>query len=209
MSRSAALFVGDVTHDVTLAIPAVPEPDAKVSATELRTSPGGMAVNAAMACLRGRVPARLLVTTGDDPAGSAALKTLISEGLDVSGVARPGATAHAIVLLEPGGEKRLVLHPGVSMYPGPDQVGTVELDDVAWVQHAVYDVPCAAALVVRCRAARIPWSLDLEPSTFPDGIEALSPCLDGAEIAFCNAPSFARIGVSAGENPRSFAAELM
>ena len=194
MSRPVALFVGDVTHDIALDVPAVPGPDAKVNATAMRSSPGGMALNAAIACRRGGVPARLLVRVGDDPAGAAALETAAASGVDVRGATVAGTTAHAVVLLEPDGEKRLVLHHGVSMYPGRAQVDAASLDDVGWVQHAVYDIEAAAALAERCRAADVPWSLDLEPSTFPDGIASLAPCLDGADVSFCNAASLASIG---------------
>lgn len=194
MSPGIALFVGDVTHDLSLDVPAIPEPDAKVSASGLRAGPGGMAVNAAIACHRGGVRTRLLVRTGDDLVGVEALRTLVSTGVDVRGVAVTGPTSHVIVLLEPGGEKRLVLYRGVSMYPGIEQIDGIGLDGIAWVQHAVYDSEAAALLVGRCRTLAIPWSLDLEPSTFPTGIDALAPCLDGAEAVFCNAASFAGIG---------------
>ncbi len=197
MNRPVALFVGDVTHDIVLDVPALPEPDGKVCATAMRSGPGGMALNAAIACHRGAAPARLLVRVGDDAVGATALETAAASGVDVRGATATGPTAHAVVLLEPGGEKRLVLHHGVSMYPARAQVDAASLDDVGWVQHAVYDAGAAAALAERCRAADVPWSLDLEPSTFPDGIASLAPSLAGADVAFCNAASLAAIGTDA------------
>jgi ribokinase len=80
------------------------------------------------------------------------------------------------------------------MYPTQAQVHSVALENVGWVHTAAYDTEAAAALVERCRAACIPWSIDLEPATFPAGITALAPVLRGAATVFCNTRAAARLG---------------
>lgn len=186
MTVRTALFVGDVGLDTTMRLGHVPGPDEKVLATEVRDDAGGVVANAAAACCLAEVSVRLLCATGDDPAGVAVTEDLRQLGVAVSSGQRRGPTCRALILLEPTGEKRLVLVPGSSMYPTLGQVGQAELDGVGWVHTAVYDVEAAALLASRCRVARVSWSIDLEPATIPEDLDDLRPVLEGAETVFVN-----------------------
>ena len=66
------------------------------------------------------------------------------------------------------------------------QAHAVALDDIGWMHTAIYDPAAAQALIERCRIAGIPWSIDLEPASFTQGIASLAPHLAGAAIVFCN-----------------------
>lgn len=194
MTGPAALFAGDVSADLTMTIPRVPEPDEKLDAASAGEDAGGVAANAAVACAMADVPTRLVIAVGDDAAGEMVAKRLGSTGVDVSSQVRAGSTCRVVILIEPHGEKRLLLHPGVSMYPTRRQIEAAPLDGVGWAHTAVYDRDAAERLVERCRAGAIPWSLDLEPSTFPGGIAQLGRCLAGAAVVFCNARAMAALG---------------
>ena len=196
MSTSFALFVGDITVDSIFRIPCVPEADEKVIATGCETTVGGMAVNAAIACQRGGISTRLMVQIADDPVSADCLDVIAGQDVVVLAATTGTSTAQVTVLVAPDGEKRLVLFPGDSMYPALSQAHSVSLVDVAWVHHAVYDIEAASELVHRSRQSGIPWSLDLEPSTFPQGIGELASCLRGADTVFCNAASLKSIGPS-------------
>jgi ribokinase len=166
-------------------VPVLPEPDQKVHVTSLLEAPGGVVANAAVACARAGADCRFLMRTGDDLAAA-----VIEAGLALSGVRMEreradGRTCRVVIVLEPHGEKRLLLDPGVSMYPSTAQVEAVSLDGVGWVHTAVYG-DAAPRLIERCREGGLRWSIDLEPASFPDGIERLRPMIDGAEAVFCN-----------------------
>jgi len=197
MSGRTALFVGDASFDLTMTVSHVPEPDEKLHVRAAVESPGGVATNAAVACALAGTPARLIIAVGDDVVGRMLVDQVKATSVDLSWRARPGATCRVVVLLEPHGKKRLLLHPGVSMFPRVDQLETASLDGIGWLHLAVYDVASARHLVDRCRAQDIPWSLDLEPSTFPEGLSILRDVIAGASTLFCNARAVAQIGTDA------------
>lgn len=189
-----ALFAGDVSLDLTLRVARLPEPDEKLHVDALEEAPGGVVCNAAVAAARAGAAVRLLVRPGDDPASETVRARLAGAGLIVEAQGGDGTLCRAVILLDPSGEKRLLLYPGQSMYPTRAQVHGVALENVGWVHTAAYNPEAAAALVERCRSAGIPWSIDLEPATFPAGIAALAPVLRGAAAVFCNARAAARLG---------------
>jgi ribokinase len=190
----SALFAGDVSLDLTLRIPRVPEPDEKLFVDAIAEAPGGVVANAAVAAARAGAVAQLLVHVGADLASRAVRTRLAASGVAVETDAGEGALCRATVLVDRDGEKRLLLYPGQSMYPTLAQIEGVDLHRVGWVHTAAYDTEAAALLAARCREAGIPWSVDLEPATFPDGIAALEPVLRGAATVFCNARAAARLG---------------
>lgn len=192
--NTTLLFVGDVGWDITLQIPHLPGPDEKVHTTGFVESAGGVIANAAVAATRAGATARGLFGFGADERGDATACALDGEGVAVVRSRRGGPSSLTVALLEPDGEKRLVLNEADSMYPGVGDVAAVDLDGIAWVHTAVYDNVSAACLVERCRAARIPWSIDLEPATFVSGLADLADHLDGAAVVFCNTLAAKRIG---------------
>lgn len=194
MTGRTALFVGDVSFDLTMTVSHIPEPDEKVHAATAIESPGGVAANAAVACALAGTPVRLAIGVGDDVVGRVLVDQLETTGAEIAWHVYPGMTCRVVVLLEPHGEKRLLLYPGVSMYPQRLQIEALSLDDTGWIHTAVYDRSAAAALIDRCRARAPPWSLDLEPSTFPDGIDLMRDFIAGAAVVFCNGRSMAAIG---------------
>jgi ribokinase len=194
MSERGALFVGDASVDLTLTLPRLPEPDEKLIADAAYEAPGGVVSNAAVACLRAGGRAKLMVGVGDDFAGRFFVDRLNATGIIMRASVCDGETCRAVSLIEPHGEKRLILYPGVSMYPTVEQIMAEPLDGIEWVHTAVYDKARAQLLIDRCRGNAIPWSLDLEPATFTGGIDELSDCLNGAEFVFCNTRATAAIG---------------
>lgn len=196
-NRIRALFAGDVSIDLTMRCSHVPAPDEKVHVNAAVEAPGGVAANAAVACALAGTATTLMIATGDDEPGERIVSKLQAYGVTVDTSVRAGPTCRVVVLVEPHGEKRLLLYPGVSMYPARKQIADMSLHDVGWFHTAVYHIPNAEAMVERCREQRIPWSLDLEPSTFPGGIGTLSKLIDGAAAVFCNLRASAAIGPDA------------
>jgi ribokinase len=190
---ATALFVGDVSLDLTMVADHVPAPDEKVHVEHSSEAPGGVVANAAVACARAGASVRALLQMGDDAAAATIAAGLRDRGVDVRFDTVPGRTCRVVVIIEPHGEKRLLLDPGVSMYPGEAAVDSLDFADIGWVHTAVYGT-AAERLVAKCRAAGIPWSLDLEPASFTPGIHTLATMIDGAAAIFCNDRAAKAIG---------------
>ncbi len=188
-----ALFVGDVSLDLTMVADHVPAPDEKVHVDHTAEAPGGVVANAAVACARTGVAVKALLQMGDDTAASTIVAGLRARGVDVRFDTVSGRTCRVVVIVEPHGEKRLLLDPGVSMYPARAAIERLDLAGIGWVHTAVYG-EAAELLVAKCRAAGIPWSLDLEPASFSAGIGTLAAMIDGAAAIFCNDRAAAAIG---------------
>jgi ribokinase len=189
----SALFVGDIGWDTTVVVDRMPEPDEKVHTDRFTEDVGGVVTNAAVACALAGVPARLACRLPEDLAGTAAAVALAARGVALQAERGPGATCRALVLLDPSGEKRLILVPGASMYPSQAAVAGLLLD-AAWVHTALYDVRAGADLIARCRAAGVPCSVDLEPATLPADLDALGHLLRGCRAVFVNARASAVVG---------------
>lgn len=187
-----ALFAGDVSLDTTTVVDHVPEPDEKVHASALVEDVGGVVANAAIACRLAGSPAALLATFGADMAGTICRARLQDRGVELRTAGDRGTTSRALITLDRHGEKRLVLATGASLFPDEEACGAFDLSGVAWLHTAVYGP--AAALIGRCRQARIRWSLDLEPATLRDGLDPMLPCLDGATTVFVNTRAAAILG---------------
>jgi len=197
MIRDRALFAGDVSIDLTLTCARMPAPDEKVTVDTAVEAPGGVAANAAVACALAGTPSVLLVSTGDDGLGDRLVEQIRARGVEVFASVNTGSTCRVVIILEPHGEKRLLLHPGVSMFPSARQLAQVSLENVGWFHSAVYNISDAKIMIERCRDHQIPWSFDLEPSTFPAGIDTLADLIDGAAALFCNARAIETIGKGA------------
>jgi ribokinase len=191
---TAALFAGDISFDSTVVVPHVPGPDEKVLATRLVEDAGGVVANAAIACALAGQAATLLCATGNDAAAERCASSVESRGVPLSRAARAGSTVRALIVLDAGGEKRLMLSPGVSMYPAKEQCRDVPLDHVCWLHTALYAPEAAQVLIGRCRRRSVPFSIDLEPATLARGLVAVEPCIDGAETVFVNTRAAALLG---------------
>jgi ribokinase len=209
MSGTIALFAGDISLDLTMMIGRLPEPDEKVHVDAVFESTGGVIANAAVACAGAGRPVRLLCQLGEDAAGDNVLHELATRGVPIDESRRTGTTCRVVILIEPHGEKRLLLYPGNSLYVSLTQAETASLADIGWMHTAVYDIAAGACLVGRCRDAGIPWSVDLEPASFRLGIETLAPHLAGASVVFCNRCATGLLGPDAAERLLAIGAQTV
>lgn len=196
MTTRQALFVGDVGMDLTVYVERLPDPDEKVVAAHAQEDVGGVVANAVVACSLAGAESRGLFAVGTDTAGAVVVERLRRQGVTVTALERCGPTCRAIITVDAGGEKRLVLVPGVSMYPTVEQIADVDLSDVGWVHTACYDPVAATKLTGLCRSHGIRWSVDLEAATLSDRADDARPWLDGADTVFVNQRTAARLGDS-------------
>lgn len=203
MTPGIGLFVGDVGADLTLTVPRVPLADEKVVATGVSDDVGGVVANAAVACQLAGASVKAVVAVGDDHEGSLVLSRLGKRGLEAVAERRTGRTCRAIITVAQDGEKRLVLVPGVSMYPSIALINSVDLDSVGWVHTAGYGPEAAAVLAERCRQSSTPWSVDLEPATLTAGLAGARAWLSGAQTVFVNQHAAEMLGAEPVEALRA------
>lgn len=196
--RRHALFVGDASLDMIIVADHMPSPDEKVHVDNVIEAAGGVVTNAAVACAHANADVMACFPVGDDEAADILVSKLRHHRVNTSIEKLPGRTCRVVILVEPHGEKRLLLDPGIAMYPSRTAVEELDLMNVAWVHTAVYG-EAAHDLIERCRSEGIPWSIDLEPATFPNGIASLSQCIYGAAVVFCNDRAAGRIGGNTAE----------
>lgn len=156
--------VGDADVDIFLRVPRLPRSDEKIRAEEAWERPGGMVANFAAALSVLGTPCAFMGVVGDDAFGKATLVDLVGRGVDVSSTAvRPGAATYfCVVLLDPSGEKALVIAPTAAMFPEPSDL---DLGLIARARHVHTTAanPDTALRVASCaRAHGVPVSLDVE-----------------------------------------------
>ncbi|MDR6101727.1 ribokinase [Agrobacterium larrymoorei] len=190
---SRYLFVGDISLDLSMSAPHVPAPDEKVHCSAISEAVGGVVTNTAVAFLKAGGSPTLVTQLGDDLASRSILAHMSEYDLDFCPAMTPGALCRVVTILEPHGEKRLLLYPGVSIFPHADVISDLDLSDIAHI-HTSFFGPAAHGLVERARSANLPWSIDLEPATFSSGIDALADALLGASVVFVNDRAAAALG---------------
>lgn len=194
MTTPSIVFIGDVSWDTTVVAPRIPDPDEKVLVEHCLDSVGGVAANSAIACSLAGANVRLLAPTGEDQLG-----TMIKSALESIGVASclergEGPTGRALIVLDESGEKRLLLYPGHRMYPSVTATAALDLEGAQWVHTVLYDLESAAQVIKACRASDIPWSIDLEPATIPNEVDALREHLEHCHTVFLNARAKHQLG---------------
>jgi ribokinase len=197
MTTPRVIFVGDVGIDTTVLLDAIPAPDEKVVAHELHEATGGVVANAAVAAARAGARVAFLTTVGDDIAGRSIPVRLSDLGIDVEVEPSAKASCRALILVDRGGEKRLILAPDAAMYPSIRAVDAIDLGAAAWLHTAAYDRRASARLIERCGSAGVPVSIDLEPATMPGGLPDLYTHLAGCRTVFINERAAAVIGSDA------------
>ena len=106
--------VGLATRDSIWRVPAFPEPDGRVVATELVVAGGGPAATAAVTLARLGVEVGFAGAVGDDAAGRFVRAGLEEEGVDLTLLATiaGGRTPESAILVSPDGARSIVHHQG-------------------------------------------------------------------------------------------------
>lgn len=116
MTAAPVALLGDITIDLTLAVPAYPEEGGEGIATSQREYVGGSASNTARALAWLGRPARLIARVGADPAGARALADLAQAGVETRWISRDPQeiTQTNVVIVTPGGERTMFAYRGAN-----------------------------------------------------------------------------------------------
>ncbi len=165
------LVLGDANVDLTLHVP--PRlPDGRREVREPVLSPGGTAANTARALAALGVPVAFSGAVGDDAFGRRVAADLAACGVGTSALVVTGAdaTCQVIAMVEPDGERSLVVWPadgGALRWLRPADVPADAIAGAAWLhttgmclRHAPVRDAVLAAMAM-ARAAGVPVSIDL------------------------------------------------
>ena len=165
------LVVGDANVALTLHVPArLPGGRREVREPVLAT--GGTAANTARALGALGVPVAFAGAVGDDAFGRRVAADLAASGVDTGAlvVTREADTCQVIAMLEPDGERSLVVWPpdgGALRWLRPEDVPAVLVAGAAWLHTTgmcLRDAPvrdAVLAAMAAARAAGVPVSIDL------------------------------------------------
>ena len=150
----AVLVFGSINFDLIARVPALPGPGETALSPALQTAPGGKGANQALAArLAGGGEVRLVGRVGRDAFAGPALKLLADSGVDISLIARGGAsTGVAMIAVSAEGQNQIVAASGANAELTADAV----LD--AWLAPGTIvlmqmEVPVMASAALATRAA--------------------------------------------------------
>lgn len=108
-------MVGSANTDLVISVERAPAAGETVLGGELARHHGGKGLNQAVAAARWGAATAFLGAVGDDADGRAVLALLDNEGIDTGPTRTVShATGTALILLEPGGQNRIVVAPGAN-----------------------------------------------------------------------------------------------
>ncbi|MEO3825634.1 carbohydrate kinase family protein [Actinomadura sp. B10D3] len=189
------VFCGYANADLTVAVPVLPGPAARVQATAVRRGDGGMAANAAVAAARMGADARFAGAVGPDPLSTEFLRTLDADGVRTDWTSRTGVLTTAVVLLTPDGERSIISQDD-QVTPGhvADVAGRARAAGADWLYLDGYRFPAAAAVPGGPGGPALVVDLD-----GCDGPRAMRAALDAADHAIVGrAQAAAFLGADAG-----------
>lgn len=113
------IVVGDVDTDQFYLVPHLPGWDEGVLVDESYECPGGKGGNTAAALSKYGVQTGIIASAGDDHYGEVAVRGLKQNGVDLSGliILPGGKTYYCIMMLDPSGEKALLVVRTNLIYP--------------------------------------------------------------------------------------------
>ncbi len=116
--------VGSLNRDIVLRVDHLPAPGETVMGSSVTYHRGGKGANQALAAARLGRPVAMVGKVGADHEGTAYLRALINDGVDVEGVSVDidEPTGHAYILLDGSGENSIAVMPGANGRVGPEDV---------------------------------------------------------------------------------------
>ncbi|OLT11794.1 hypothetical protein BJF79_23540 [Actinomadura sp. CNU-125] len=197
------VFCGYANVDLTVEVPVLPGPAARVQATRVRRGEGGMAANAAVAAARMGADARFAGAVGPDPQRAAFLDALAADGVGTRWTSRSGVLTTAVVLLTPDGERSIISQDDRVTAEHVAAAAAAARDAGAWLYLDGYRFPAAADVLAGPERGGV---VDLDAATGPPPCAPRSPPPDHALVARAQATAFLAAG-AAGAADAALAAE--
>jgi sulfofructose kinase len=118
------VVVGDIDTDNFYIVPVLPGWDEGVLVKEVYERPGGKGGNTVAALCQLGIRSGIIAAIGDDRFGTIAIEGLKSKNVEITGVCiAPGAkTYYCIMMLDPSGEKAILVIDTGLIYPTPQML---------------------------------------------------------------------------------------
>lgn len=203
---SELVAFGDISIDVAVQIPRLPEPDEKLWVEIVGEYAGGMGANAAaaFAALGGR--AALVASVGDDERGARALRELSERGIDLAGVAHLQApTFWTLALLGANGEKSLLQFATPALQVPWGSVDWSILDGATFAHTIADEGDNNLRLIGEAKQRGVRVSVDVEPVELAP--EMRDQLLGGVEVVLTTPAGLRSVGGPA--EPQAGAAWLL
>jgi ribokinase len=184
---------GDISCDVAVRLPRLPEPDEKLWVEIVGEYPGGMGANAAaaFAALGGR--AALVASVGDDERGAASLKDLDERGVDLRAVAHLRApTFWTLALLGAGGEKSLLQFATPALNVPWATVDWSILDGAIFAHTVADEGDGNLILIDEARRRGVRLAVDIEPMEL--AADMRDQLLGGVDVVFTTPGAMRSLG---------------
>jgi ribokinase len=210
MSNSPILVLGSVNRDVVVHAPRLPLPGETLKGERFVVCLGGKGANQAVAAARLGARVSLAARVGTLDSGTAMVKSLADEGVDVSAIAQPADEMPGAAFIFVGAEdaeNQIVIVPGSNGSFHPAQVESLDLTGVRWLV-AQQELPLAtvARAFERARADKVTTVLNAAP--FCAGGEALLPLTDLLIVNELEAAALAAPQDAAAAGPEALANAL-
>ena len=166
MTRIAV--IGAYGVGMTFVVQRPPGPGETVQARSLSVSHGGKGSNQAVAAARLGAGVALLTSVGPDDAAVSARHLWSAEGVRATAVETSEPTLTGVILVEPGGENRIVIAPGAAARLAVDDVerfaDEIEAADICMVS---LEIPLVVALHALTVARKVGTRTLLNPAPAP------------------------------------------
>ena len=105
--------LGSINQDIVYAMPHIPAPGETLASTGRQVFMGGKGTNMSVAAARAAATVHHIGAVGPD--GKWAIERLTEYGVDTRNISEIDTeTAQAIIMVDPGGENAIILHPGAN-----------------------------------------------------------------------------------------------
>lgn len=149
--------IGSLNMDLVVRTPKIPRAGETLAGTDFHLIPGGKGANQSVALARAGAVTRMVGCVGMDAFGPVLLQSLSSAGVDILAVAKlEGApTGTATILVEEGGENRIIIVAGANGMVSTDYIQTqwpaIQQSDLILLQHEI-PLPTIHAIIERAYA---------------------------------------------------------
>ena len=185
--------VGDAGIDIFMQVPHIPRRDEKLRADSFSLFAGGMVANFLCALSRLGMPCGFLGCVGGDQFGAIAREEFKRFGVDTSHlIVKEGEeTFFTVVMLDPSGEKALVVAVTSTVYPTPKDLDEAYIASARHLHTTGLDVEEATAAIAIAKKHGLTVSADLD--ALHAGLQRLRKLIGGTDVLFLNSQGLRKL----------------
>ena len=209
---SEILVIGSLNMDLVVQTVRLPQSGETLAGSEFHMIPGGKGANQAVAASRSGANTHMIGCVGDDTFGEIMLELLRNASVDVNGVSKLNgiSTGTATIIVEEGGENRIIIVPGANGRVSYDLVeqkwDLIARSDMVILQH---EIPLSTIhrIIKNCQQKDIPVLLNPAPM-YPIPMDILT-ALDTLVVNESEAAALAGNSIDGLDTAKEAAREIL